>query len=79
MKLLNKLTPTTRRWIYRVAVALLSLLAGYGVIDGAQVELITGLVLAVLGLSLAERFVPDVYEAEAIEKAQEEKKEFDLE
>lgn len=45
------LTPRTRRYLYRVSIAVLALAAFYGVITQDAVPVITGLVTAVLAVA----------------------------
>lgn len=52
------LTPDVRRWMYRVLLALLPILAAYGKIAESDVPLIVALVAAVLGIGVAEVNTP---------------------
>jgi len=50
-----KLNERTRAYIYRVAVAVLAVLAGYGLIADEKVPLIVGALAAILPTTLAAK------------------------
>ena len=52
------LTPDVRRWMYRVLLALLPMLAAYGKISESDIPLIVALVGAILGIGVAEANTP---------------------
>ena len=45
------LTPKTRRYLYRVSIAVLALAAFYGIITQDAVPVVTGLITAVLAVA----------------------------
>ena len=45
------LTPNTRRYLYRISIAVLALAAFYGIVAQDAVPVITGLVTAVLAVA----------------------------
>lgn len=53
------LTPTRRRWTYRVLLAAVPLLTVYGIVDDQTAALWIALACAVLGLGTADLHVPE--------------------
>lgn len=52
------LNAARRAWLYRVVVAVVSLVGAYGVVDGSRAGVLVALVAAVLGTGTAAAHTP---------------------
>lgn len=52
-------TPQTRRYLYRVSLALITLLATLGVVSQEVLPAIVGLIAAVFAISIADGNIPE--------------------
>lgn len=55
-------TAQTRRYLYRVSIALITLLAVLGIVSQEVLPAIVGLVAAVFSITLADGNIPEPYE-----------------
>lgn len=71
--------PKTRHWLYRVAIAVLSLLAGIGIVTEELVPLIIGVIGAILAVGVADGNVPEDTEFEVEQLSNDSDNKYEIE